>query len=490
MGGLSTIVPRPVETTAPSRTRRRLPVLGAGPVVVAEPRPAAAMDGPRTIHFVSLGCPKNRVDTEVMAGVADRAGYRLVAEPEQASVIVVNTCGFIGPAKEESVDTILEMGRYKEAGSCERLVVAGCLAQRYPQELAAEMPEVDHFVGTSDLLALAPVLEGDSARMSVSDPGRYVYSAQTPRLRSTARHLAWVKIAEGCSRHCAFCVIPSMRGTQRSRTVADIVAEVRALVEGGAVEVNLVSQDTIAFGRDLKDGTTLAALLRALARVDGLGWLRVFYLYPEQMSDELLDVLADEPRIVKYVDMPLQHASGAMLKAMKRGVEAERQRRVVERVRARIPGVTLRTAFIVGHPGETDEDFEELCELVRWARFEHMGVFRYSDEEGTGSATLAGKVPAKIAAARHRKLMTLQRKLARAANRARIGQELDVLVEGTSEESEFLLQGRHAGQAPEIDGLVYLANCGETPPSAGTIVRATVTQAADYDLVATLEEAP
>jgi len=462
--------------------------MGAGPVVV--PAAPAAPAGTRTIHFVSLGCPKNRVDTEVMAGVADRAGYRLVAEPEDAAVIVVNTCGFIGPAKEESVDTILEMGRFKEAGSCERLVVAGCLSQRYGAELAAEMPEVDHFVGTSDLLALAPVLAGDSARMSVSDPGRYVYSAETPRMRSTARHLAWVKIAEGCSRHCSFCAIPAMRGTQRSRPIDDVVAEVRGLVETGAVEVNLVSQDTIAYGRDLGDGTKLAGLLRALARVDGLAWLRVFYLYPEKMSDELLDVMAEESRIVKYVDMPLQHASSAMLRVMKRGVEADRQRRVVERVRQKIPGVTFRTAFIVGHPGETDADFEELCELVRWARFERMGVFRYSDEEGTGSADQTGKVPAKVAAARHRTLMALQRKIARAANRALVGRELDVLVEGTSEESEFLLQGRHAGQAPEIDGQVYLANCGDIPPAAGSIVRATVTQAADFDLVASLEPGP
>jgi ribosomal protein S12 methylthiotransferase len=478
-----------MDSATPSRAHRHLPVMGAGPMVLPD-APAAAPAVARTIHFVSLGCPKNRVDTEVMAGVADRAGYRLVAEPNEASVIVVNTCGFIGPAKEESVDTILEMGRYKEAGSCERLVVAGCLAQRYPTELAAEMPEVDHFVGTSDLLALGPVLAGGSARMSVSDPGRYVYSAQTPRLRSTARHLAWVKIAEGCSRHCAFCAIPAMRGTQRSRPVLDVVAEVRGLVETGAVEVNLVSQDTIAYGRDLKDGTKLAELLHALAGVDGLAWLRVFYLYPEQMSDELLDVLAEEPRIVKYVDMPLQHASSAMLRAMKRGVEADRQRRVVERIRERIPGVSFRTAFIVGHPGETDADFEELCELVRWARFEHMGVFRYSDEEGTGSAELSPKVPAKIAAGRHRKLMALQRKIARMANRALVGKDLDVLVEGTSEESEFLLQGRHAGQAPEIDGQVYLANCGEVPPAPGSIVRATVTQAADFDLVATLEPGP
>lgn len=480
-----------MDSAAPSRARRHLPVMGAGPVVLPAPGAVAAVpSGARTIHFVSLGCPKNRVDTEVMAGVADRAGYRLVAEPEEASVIVVNTCGFIGPAKEESVDTILEMGRYKEAGSCERLVVAGCLSQRYSSELAAEMPEVDHFVGTSDLLALAPVLAGDSARMSVSDPGRYVYSAETPRLRSTAPHLAWVKIAEGCSRHCAFCAIPAMRGTQRSRPIEDVVAEVRGLVETGAVEVNLVSQDTIAYGRDRKDGTKLAALLRALARVDGLGWLRVFYLYPEQMTDELLEVLAEEPRIVKYVDMPLQHASGAMLRTMKRGVEADRQRRVVERIRERIPGVSFRTAFIVGHPGETEADFEELCELVRWARFEHVGVFRYSDEEGTGSAELSAKVPAKTAAARHRKLMALQRKIARAANRALVGRDLDVLVEGTSEESDYLLQGRHAGQAPEIDGMVYLANCGEVPPAPGSIVRATVTQAADFDLVATLEEGP
>ncbi len=438
----------------------------------------------KTIHFVSLGCPKNRVDTEVLAGVATDLGMTLVPDADGAEVIVVNTCGFIGPAKEESVETILEMAEHRLHGRCRRLVVAGCLSQRYPEDLAREFPEVDNFLGTSDLLALGPVLRGEAARQGVGEAGRFVYAATTPRLPTTARHTAYVKIAEGCSRRCAFCVIPSMRGDQQSRPVDDVVREVRALVAGGVVEINLVSQDTVSYGWDLRDGTTLAKLVRTVARVDGVRWLRLHYLYPQRLTEDLVDAIAEEDTVVKYVDMPLQHASTRMLGIMRRGVGGDRQRRLIERLRTRIEGLVFRTTFIAGHPGETEADFEELCDLVRWGRFDHVGVFRYSDEEGTPAFDRTDKVPARDAARRHRTLMSLQRRIARDLNRARVGKVLDVLVDGVSDESDLLLEGRHAGQAPEVDGKVLLT---DGTARQGDIRRALVVQASDYDLVASLD---
>jgi ribosomal protein S12 methylthiotransferase len=437
-----------------------------------------------TIHFVSLGCPKNRVDTEVMLGVADVDGYTLVPDAEGADVIVVNTCGFIGPAKEESIDTILEMAERKARGACKKLVVTGCLSQRYSDELAQEIPEVDHFLGSSDMLKLRDALAGGAPRMMVGNPAAYTLRASDPRVLSGPVHSAYVKIAEGCNRTCSFCSIPSIRGKQRSRPLEDVVAEARQLAARGTVEINLVSQDTIAYGRDLEGRPTLAALLRALGEVDGIRWIRVHYLYPESLTDELVDVMATHPKIVRYVDMPLQHASDAMLRRMKRGHGGSRLRRVVETVREKIPGVVFRTAFIVGHPGETDADFDELLEFVAWARFDHVGVFRYSDEENVASHGMEDKVRARISAARHRKLMSVQRPIARAKNKALIGQTLEVLVEGPSTEHEFVMQGRHAGQAREVDGVVYLSGAEVT---AGSIVRATITQSAEFDLVGEVE---
>jgi ribosomal protein S12 methylthiotransferase len=339
-------------------------------------------EAPATIHFVSLGCPKNRVDTEVMLGVAQAAGCALEPDPSRADYIVVNTCGFIGPAKEESIDTILDLGRMKDTGACKKLVVAGCLSQRYPSQLAEELPEVDHFLGSGDMLRLGEVLRGEGSRMMVGNPAAYTLRATDPRVLSQGRHSAYVKIAEGCNRTCSFCAIPGIRGRQRSRPVEDLVREVEALVSQGVLEVNLVSQDTIAYGRDRSERPTLAGLVKALGDVPGLRWLRLHYLYPEALTDELVELLAGHPRVVKYVDMPLQHASDRMLRRMKRGHGGQRLRRVVETVRGKIPGVTFRTAFIVGHPGETEEDFQELCDFVTWARFDRVGVFRYSDEDG------------------------------------------------------------------------------------------------------------
>ncbi len=365
----------------------------------------------RTVHFVSLGCPKNRVDTEVMVGVAEGAGLDLVADPGEADVVVVNTCGFIGEAKQESIDAILEMGQLRQGdGRLKKLVVAGCLSQRYADELSKEMPEVDHFLGSSDMLKLGDVLAGAQERLLVGNPASWVFHKTNPRVLSQARHFAYVKIAEGCNRTCSFCVIPSMRGKQRSRAIDDVVAEVEGLVAQGVVEVNLISQDTIAYGRDLPGsggdeaarGKKLAELVERVADVPGVRWVRVFYLYPETMDDRLVELLGQHPRVVPYVDMPLQHAADAMLKRMRRGHGIDRQKRVVERLRTAIPGLTFRTAFIVGHPGETDAEFEELVDFVKWAQFERMAAFRYSDEEDSHAATLDSKVPPKVADARFR----------------------------------------------------------------------------------------
>ncbi len=437
----------------------------------------------QTVYFVSLGCPKNRVDSEVMLGVAEQGGFQHVDDPADARVIVVNTCGFIGEAKKESIETIFEMARFKESGSCERLVVTGCLSQRHPDELARGMPEVDHFLGSSDMLALGKVLKGGAERMLVGTPADWLVESKSPRRLTTRPGSAYVKIAEGCNRSCSFCVIPSLRGKQRSRRADDVVREVRGLVEGGVKEINIISQDTVAYGRDLDGRPSLASLVRRVADVDGLAWVRLFYLYPEALDDELYELLAQHPRVLPYVDMPLQHAADGMLRRMRRGHGGARLRKVVSTLRERVPDLTFRTAFIVGHPGETDEEFAELMSFVEWAEFDRVGVFKYSDEETSKSATLDGKVPARTANARHRKLMQLQRKISHKKSAALVGRELDVLVEGPSDEHEYVLMGRHAGQAPDIDGQVYLSGDEAVP---GEMRRVEISQASDYDLVGEL----
>jgi ribosomal protein S12 methylthiotransferase len=440
----------------------------------------------KTIHFVSLGCPKNRVDSEVMLGVAERAGYQRVTKPEAANVIVVNTCGFIDAAKKESIDTILNLAGYKETAQCRKLIVAGCLSQAHPKELADGMPEVDHFLGSSDMLQLGSVLEGNTQRMLVGHPADWVVRATDPRTVSTRGASAYVKIAEGCNRKCAFCIIPQLRGKQRSRRIDDIVSEVTQLAQAGVKEINLVSQDTVSYGRDLEERPKLAELAQQVAEVRGIHWVRLFYLYPETITDALLELLRDHPRIVPYVDMPLQHAADAMLKRMRRGHGGARLRQLVERLRCNVPDLVFRTAFIIGHPGESDAEFQELYDFVKWAQFDRVGVFRYSDEESSAAYQLGDKVPKKTASGRLKRLMSLQRKISKEKNRALIGKQLQVLVEGPSEDSELVMVGRHAGQAPEIDGAVYLSG-GEVWP--GQLVSAEITQASDYDLVGEVDEA-
>jgi ribosomal protein S12 methylthiotransferase len=452
---------------------------------------------PQRIYFVSLGCPKNQVDTELMLGQVQAAGHSLVDAPDGADVIVVNTCAFIDAAKEESVDTILEMAEHKKLGA-KKLVVTGCLAQRYADELVNDIPEIDHILGSSDFPSIAKVLAPARARagskkklpvVQVSETPAYIYDHDAPRVRIGAHHSAYVKIAEGCDRPCSFCIIPKLRGPQRSRAIADIVAEARQLAAGGALELNLIAQDLTRYGADGgSDPATrpdLAQLLHALGAVDGVRWIRLHYTFPSAFDDELIDAIASEPKVVKYVDVPLQHISDPMLKRMRRGHSARVTRELVAKLRARIDDVVLRTTFIVGHPGETDAEFEELCAFVEQSKFDRAGAFTYSIEPGTVSAMLPNRVDPDVAAARQERLMEVQRVISRARHEAMVGKELDVLVEGVSSESEYLLEGRWYGQAPGIDGVTYLSDAAGTKP--GTLVRARVTQASDYDLAASLE---
>lgn len=448
---------------------------------------------PRRVYFVSLGCPKNRVDSEVMLGSMAGAGHVLCDRPDDAEVIVVNTCGFIDAAKEESIDTILEMAQYKETGACKKLVVTGCLTQRYPDDVAAAIPEIDHILGSADYAGIAGVVAEVSARapgrkrllpvMQVSETPAYLYDHTSPRVITGPRFSVYAKIAEGCDRPCGFCIIPKLRGPQRSRAIESVVAEVEELVHDGAREVNLVAQDLTRYGVDLPDRPTLAALLRAIARVPDLRWIRLHYTYPSAFSDELIDVIASEPTIVKYVDVPLQHIDDEMLRKMRRGHTSRVTHDLVARLRSRIPGVVLRSTFIVGHPGETDDMFDGLCRFLEEAELDHVGAFTYSSEPGTASATLPGRVRASVAARRRDQLMEIQRGISRRKNQDRIGREIEVLVEGVSDESDLLLQGRWSGQAPEIDGAVYLAD-GTAQP--GELVRARVTDGSDYDLAASM----
>jgi len=436
--------------------------------------------------MATLGCPKNRVDSEVMLGTLGARGYTLVERPEDASVIVVNTCAFIGPAKQESVDTILELAELKKTGRCNTLVVTGCLSQRYGPELAKEMPEVDHFLGTGAYVQIGDLLAAEAApRQIIPDPD-YVHDARTPKVNSSPKWTAYLKISEGCDNACAFCIIPTLRGAQRSRPIDDLVAEARTLAASGVRELNLVAQDLTAYGHDLPGRPQLHQLLEALCTVD-VRWIRLHYAYPRVFPDTLIEVMAREPKIAKYLDMPLQHASDRLLRSMRRGRDSAFLIALLAKLRARIPGLTFRTSLIAGLPGETEEDFELLKEFVRTQRFERMGCFQYSDEEGTAAYDFADKVPQKVIERRWREVMAVQKRINREQNRALIGKRLEVLVEGPSPESEHLLVGRHEGQAPDIDGVVYI-NDGFGYP--GEFVTVEVTEAHDYDLVGRVVNRP
>jgi ribosomal protein S12 methylthiotransferase len=443
------------------------------------------------VHLVSLGCSKNRVDSEVMVGTLIADGFELVDDPESADVVVVNTCSFIQPATEESIDTVLEYGQLKEQGRISKLVVTGCMVQRYGAALESELPEVDHFLGTGEYHRIAQVLrarEGSAPRSHVDVP-MYIHDEFAPRLNSWSACSAYLKISEGCDHTCAFCIIPQLRGRLRSRSIPSLVSEARRLAAEGVKEINLISQDSTAYGRDLRDGSDLGGLVRELAKIEDVAWIRLHYAYPHGVPESFLRAMAEEPKLCKYVDIPLQHASGPMLKAMKRGVTRAGQERILERLRSFVPDVTLRTTFIVGFPGETEADFRELCDFVAQERFDHVGVFTYFQEDGTPAATLDGQLPDEVKQERQRELMALQARISAEKLASWVGQTVDVLVEGFAEESELLLRGRTRAQAPDVDGQVYIVNA---PPGVrvGQIRPLRVTQAAEYDLIGELADAP
>ncbi|HVP48882.1 MAG TPA: 30S ribosomal protein S12 methylthiotransferase RimO [Bryobacteraceae bacterium] len=438
------------------------------------------------VGFVSLGCPKNLVDSEVMMGQLVSHGHELTPHPDQADVLVVNTCSFIDPAKKESVDTILEMAEYKKIGRAKKLIVAGCLVERYRDQIRREMPEVDAVVGTNEIEQIVPLCEGIEVAPNPFEP--YLYHDLTPRVLATPRHFAYVKIAEGCDHPCTFCVIPQYRGKFRSRRFESVIAEATRLCQQGVREINLIGQDTTCYGEDLgiKDG--LAALLARLAQIETPGekWIRFLYAYPNKVTQKLLDTIAEHPALVKYIDMPLQHASARVLKGMKRGASGDIFLKLMERIRRTIPSVAIRTSMIVGFPGETPKDFRELCQFVEAARFDRLGVFSYSDEDSSASYHLDGKVDGRTIYNRKRRLMGLQRKVARARNRQLVGSETTVLVEGISKETDLLWEGRMPTQAPEIDGVTLINDFEGAEPRPGEIRRLRITEAHDYDLVGTL----
>ncbi len=417
------------------------------------------------IYFRSLGCPKNRLDSEVMLGGLAVAGYAIAERLEDADAVIINTCSFIESAREESIRAILDVANLRETGALRALVVAGCLPQRYGRALVQELPEVDAFVGTGAFQDIAEILNaaltGRSRGIYVEAGSSYLYNERDPRLLIGPRHSAYIKIAEGCNRPCAFCAIPGIRGRFRSRALESIVAEAQQLAEAGVREINLVAQDSTVWGHDLPERRRLAELLRALDTVEGLDWIRLLYLYPSAITDDLIETLAGAQRVLPYVDVPLQHASDRMLRAMKRGTTAERQRQLSKRLRSAIPGLTLRTTFIVGFPGEMEEDFEELCEFVREAHFDRLGVFRYSDEEGTAAFEYPNKVPRKVARERYRTLTAIQSQILREKLESEIGTLQPVLVDSAG---HGLARGRLRSQAPEIDGEVFLkgdVRCGD-----------------------------
>ncbi len=457
--------------------------------------------------MISLGCPKNLVDSEVMLGLAQQAGHELTRDAADADVLVVNTCAFIDRAKQESIDTILEMAELKKNGKCQRLVVTGCMAERYRDELRAQIPEIDAVLGTGEVpdivnalgsgiwdqgsKTLIPLLRANgepvNPRSQIPDPRSlptYIYDAETPRLLATPRHYAYVKIAEGCDYKCAFCIIPTLRGHYRSRPAESIVREARALAERGVKELLLISQDTSFYGVDRGERGALARLLRELNTIYGLEWIRMLYLYPTTIGDDVLDAMAESDKVCNYVDLPLQHASDAVLRRMKRPGTRATYERLLDRVRARVPNVALRTTFIAGFPGETDADFAELMDFVSSVGFDHVGVFTYSHEEGTSAHGLPDDVPAKLKRQRRSRLMSLQKRIVSRAQHLRVGSQVRLLVDGPSSEHDLVLRARLEGQAPDIDPMVYLTDCDPSEFAAGAFIQAEIVGSREYDLLA------
>jgi len=446
------------------------------------------------IGMISLGCPKNLVDSEVMLGLAQEQGHTLTGDAAEADVIVVNTCAFIDKAKQESIDAILEMAEHKKTGACRTLVVAGCMAERYREELQAQIPEIDAVIGTGEVPRIVdaigprtiPLLRKNGEPVSPPDHGRptYLYDASTPRLLATPRHYAYLKIAEGCDYTCAFCIIPTLRGSYRSRSHASVIEEAKRLADRGVKELLLVSQDTSFYGIDRGERGALASLLRDLNLIDGLSWIRLLYLYPTTVRDDVLDAIAESEKVCRYIDLPLQHAADRVLARMRRPGTRAGYERLLGRIRDRVPGVALRTTFIVGFPGETTEDYAELESFVRTVEFDHLGVFTYSHEEGTSAGQLDDDVPAAEKARRQAGLMRLQRRIVDRTLRGRVGERVRVLVDGPASDHDLVLRGRLEGQAPDIDSLVYLTECDPSSLTAGQMIEAEIVAGRGYDLVA------
>ena len=449
------------------------------------------------VGMISLGCPKNLVDSEVMLGLAQQGGHELTQDAGDADVLIVNTCAFIDSAKQESIDTILEMARHKTDGNCQRLIVTGCMAERYRDELKREIPEIDAVLGTGQVPEIVGAITGGatpltfyrskrSAQSPTANPQSlptYIYDADTPRLMATPKHYAYVKIAEGCDYKCAFCIIPTLRGEYRSRPGDSIVREARALAARGVKELLLISQDTTFYGIDRHERGALARLLRELNTIDGLEWIRLLYLYPTTIDDETLAAMAECDKICKYIDLPLQHASNAVLKRMKRPGTRQSYDTLLSRIRARVPGVALRTTFIVGFPGETEADAEELCGFIGDHAFDHVGVFTYSHEEGTSAYQLDDDVPARSKTARRSRVMGLQKRLVQTRQRARIGERVRVMVDGRSPDHDLVVKARLATQAPDIDASVFLTECDPSGFRPGDLAEVEIVGAREYDLI-------
>jgi ribosomal protein S12 methylthiotransferase len=438
----------------------------------------------KTVCLVSLGCPKNLVDSEVILGYLQQNGFKITTRRETAEIIIINTCAFIEGATQESLQAIFESAQYKKGGECRILIVAGCLAQRYRDALRKELPEVDLFIGTGELHRIAGLIDRFEHHsltngMQVGRPD-FLLDYDTPRLLSTPSYTAYLKIAEGCSNACSYCLIPSLRGKYRSRKTDSIFKEAEALARRGVKEINLISQDTTLYGKDLRDGSDLTSLLKSMVHIPGIEWIRLLYCHPEHLSDELISLMAEEKKICPYLDLPIQHVSTSILKRMNRRGNRRELGRTLSRLRENIPHITLRTTVMVGFPGETEEEFHELMQFIEEVKFDHLGVFRYSREEGTPAAKLKKQVPQRTKDKRHNLIMKAQSLISLKKNQERIGSHIPVLIEEQVRHREYLLKGRASFQAPEIDGLVYLTR-GKA--HIGEIVEAKVTGASEYDLI-------
>lgn len=440
------------------------------------------------LALISLGCSKNLVDSEHYLGIlSKRKNMTLTSEVSEADVVIVNTCGFIGDAKEESIETILEVSEFKESGNVKKIIVAGCLAQRYSDEILKELPEVDAVIGTGDIDKIEKIIDEILAGNKVVETSsmRFLADANTERVRTTAPHTAYLKISEGCNRACTYCIIPKMRGKLRSRKIEDIVEEAKQMVASGVKEINLLAQETTEYGIDLYGDKKLAQLMRELCKIEGLKWLRSYYMHPEYVTDELIETIRDEEKICKYFDVPIQHVSDNILRNMARAKNGEQVKSVLERIRKAIPDAVIRTTLIVGFPGETDENFNELKEYVEEFKFDYAGVFKYSREEDTVAYNLPNQVPEEIKEKRYAELVNLQSSIVEEKNKKYLGEEIEVLIDGVSSESEYLLEGRTRGQALEIDGKVLTT---DGVAKAGEIVKVRIEQNFEYDFVGVIVE--